>query len=286
MTSYDPDADSGSFHFPVVVALIAAANLMVFVLQLSKGVSATEPLMTDLISWGANLAPFTLLGEPWRLFTSMFLHIGLLHIALNMYMLIVLGPTVEREFGAVRFALLYLVSGLFGSIASAYWNASHTVDETVMVMGQAIVTNQLPLVVAAGASGALMGICGALLGRILVSGAGAREHAAVSMKGPLVQTIVINLVFGFLNKGIDNACHIGGLLAGLVLGIIFSKLSFPRDAVKQASAALAISAACIGGIYWAANRPQSDELVARSEQLKKELAADANAGLPGTDEEK
>lgn len=278
----DTATDPRAFPFPAVVALIVAANVLLFVLQLSKGMSATEPMMADLIRWGANLAPFTLLGEPWRLFTSMFLHIGLLHLAVNMYMLIALGPIVEREFGKLRFALVYLVSGLFGSIASALWNAHHSVTRNALVMGQLIETSSLPLVIAAGASGALMGICGALLGRILVSGSSANDQAAIGMKGPLVQTIAINLVMGFINSGIDNACHIGGLVAGLVLGMMFSKLSFGRDTAKQAGAAIAVSAACIAGIYWVTTLPQSDELVALKADVQRELAGETAVEAPGT----
>jgi membrane associated rhomboid family serine protease len=207
----------------------------------------------------------------------MFLHIGFIHIALNMYLLIALGPFVEREFGRLRFSLVYVLSGLFGSIASALWHGHHKVSKSAFVMGQFLETSDLQLIVAAGASGALMGICGAFLGRLLTAGIAEQDQRAIGMKGPLVQTIAINLVMGFLNPGIDNACHIGGLVGGFVLGVAFTMLTFQGSVVRRWSSMLAISAASLGLVWWLAVRPPSPDLVRLKSIVEAELAQEAAA---------
>lgn len=282
MTTQPSDADSrpASSGMPLIVMILVAINLLVYGAQLAKGVHWMEPLSRDLIAWGANVAPFTLVGEPWRLFTSMFLHIGIIHIALNMYMLAAFGPYVEREFGKVRFILLYVTAGLAGSLASALWNGHNEVTQNAVVMGQFFQTTGLKLVVAAGASGALMGICGAFLGRMLASGIDERDQGAVGVKGPLVQTIGINLVLGFLNPGIDNACHLGGLVGGFILGAAFSLLDFRASMVKQVGAALAISAASLALIYSMATRAPTEALLNLKAAVVAEMAGQNKPKAP------
>lgn len=267
-------------RFPLVVAILVAANTLIYLAQLASGVHWLEPQVAQLITWGANVAPFTLTGEPWRLFSSMFLHIGFIHIALNMYMLYALGPFVEREFGKLRFSLVYVLSGLFGSIASALWHGHHKVSKSTHVMGQFLQTTDLQVIVAVGASGALMGICGAFLARMLSAGIHAQDRGAAGMKGPLVQTIAINLVMGFLNPGIDNAAHIGGLAGGFVLGLAFSMLTFSGNAVRQLLSMLAINAAGLGLVWWLVTQPPSQELLALKAVLQSQMAHDAGQGLP------
>src|SRR4051794_17988301 len=92
-------------RFPGVFIVIVAINLIVYLVQLAKGVHWLSPESKELVAWGANLAPLTLLGEPWRLFTSMFLHVGLIHIAMNMYLLLSVGGLIERAMGRLRFSL-------------------------------------------------------------------------------------------------------------------------------------------------------------------------------------
>lgn len=261
-----------SIRFPAMYLIIVAINIAVFAWQTVTGVDPMSPRLDDLIAWGANLAPFSLTGQPWRLFTSMFLHIGLLHIALNMYMLIAFGGMVEREFGRLRFTLVYLLSGLFGSMVSALWYANTPVQKTVLVFGQYVTTESLPVVVAAGASGALMGISGAYLARILVAGLRREPHADISMRGPLVQTIAINLGMGFLIPGVDNACHIGGLVSGALIGGLFALARFERSGLKRVLATFAISGAAIALLMVGLQRPASSQLLALKAQIVNELA--------------
>jgi hypothetical protein len=127
----------------------------------------------------------------------MFVHIGFLHILLNMYCLYRLGPLAERMLGPWTFAALYLLGGMGGNVASV---AIH------------------PMIVAAGASGAIFGVAGALLHLLHF-----RQIPALVSQGGRGRLgiggfIVYNLVLGFANTGIDNAAHIGGLVIGFVAG--------------------------------------------------------------------
>ncbi len=142
-------------------------------------------------------------GEWWRLFTVTLVHGGLLHLLLNMYALYLVGPIVERFYGWKVFGLMYVLCAFAGSIAS-------------FVMGD-------PGVPSVGASGAIFGLFGVVLAATRVH-APLLDRQARAMVGQIGTLIVINLIFGFgFNAGggnIDNAAHIGGLLAGLWLGFV------------------------------------------------------------------
>ncbi len=181
-----------------ITSILIGINVLVFVAMMAAGVSPLEPTSQDLLTWGASYGPFELSTEWWRLFTAMFVHIGFLHILLNLYCLWSLGPLAERLFGRWKFLWLYLLSGVGGNVASV---ALH------------------PTIVAAGASGAIFGVAGALLPVLHL-----REiPAIVSLRGRggrlgIGSFIVYNLVYGFANSGIDNAAHIGGLVIGFIIG--------------------------------------------------------------------
>ena len=241
-----------------VYLIIIVINVLLFVFELTRGVSLMSPRTSDMIDWGANVAALSLTGDAWRLFSSMFLHIGLIHILFNMYMLFAFGPVVERMFGSARFTLIYLWSGLFGSLVSAMWHGA-----------------QMQIVVAAGASGALMGISGAFVGHWMVSNARGVSQESLSMRGPLAQTIGLNLVLGFINPGVDNACHVGGLISGVVLGAVFALTDFEHSKMKRFIASVVISIASIGIIYSVLQRPQPEELMDIGDQIRhrQEVAA-------------
>lgn len=133
-------------------------------------------------------------GEYWRLVTPLFLHGGLVHLFFNGYALYIIGPQVERLFGYLRFAAIYLLSGIAGVIASMAFN---------------------PNVPSVGASGAIFGLLGALMvylyrNRSLLGGVGRRRLSAV------LQVAVLNLLIG-LAPNIDNWGHVGGLVGGAAL---------------------------------------------------------------------
>jgi rhomboid protease GluP len=229
-------------RMPGVYLIIIGINVLLFLFELTRGVSPMKPDTRDMIDWGANVAALTLTGDAWRLFTSMFLHIGLIHIAFNMYMLYAFGPLVEEQFGRARFALVYLLSGLFGSLLSATYHGA-----------------QMQIVVAAGASGALMGICGAYVGHWLISNMRGMTRDRLVMR-PLAQTIGLNLVLGFVTPGVDNACHIGGLVSGVILGAAFALGAFENSKLKRAAASMVITVASLACIQFVLQRAPSMEL--------------------------
>jgi len=245
-------------RLPGVSLTIIVVNVLLFIFELSRGVSLMSPDTGDMVDWGANVAALSLTGDAWRLFSSMFLHIGLIHILFNMYMLFAFGPVVERMFGSARFTLIYLWSGLFGSLVSAMYHGA-----------------QMQVVVAAGASGALMGISGAFVGHWMVSNVRGVSQEALSMRGPLAQTIGLNLVLGFINPGVDNACHMGGLISGVILGAAFSLGDFAHSRSKRFAASTVISIASLGVIWFVLQRPPSDWLVQVGAQIRASQAAAA-----------
>lgn len=181
-----------------VTPLLVLANAAVWVVMVASGVHFFSPTIADLLGWGANYAPLTTSGQWWRLETATFLHIGLMHIAFNMYVLWDAGRLVERLVGNLSFLAMYLVSGLAGSLASTWWN---------------------PYVVSAGASGAVFGVFGCLLG-VLVMRRGAVPRAAVAGIAKNAGLFVLyNVAFGLAVPGIDMAAHLGGLSAGFICGL-------------------------------------------------------------------
>jgi membrane associated rhomboid family serine protease len=143
-------------------------------------------------------------GEYWRLFTSMFLHFGILHLALNMYALFIIGNVVEAELGRARYLGIFLVTGLSAS-AVAYW----LTPPLVAVQGGFIPQ------ISAGASGAIFGLFGVFLAYNY-----RRRHLAfyAARMRQMFMLIVINLVFTFSIAGISWQAHVGGLVAGLAAG--------------------------------------------------------------------
>ncbi len=128
-------------------------------------------------------------GDYYRLFTSMFMHFGLIHLALNMWALWIIGRVLEAALGPVRFLALYLLSGLGGSVAVYLFGGPHALT--------------------AGASGAIFGLFAALFVVLRRIGGNASS---------LIPVIVINLVLTFTIPGISIAAHIGGLITGAVVG--------------------------------------------------------------------
>jgi rhomboid protease GluP len=179
-----------------ITPVLLYINVAVFVVMLLSGVGAFEPTGQELIRWGANYRPLTLDGQPWRLFTCTFVHIGLLHLLLNCYALVYIGHMLEPLMGSVRFAVAYLLAGICGSLLSLYWH-----DYSI----------------SAGASGAVFGLFG-VLAAFLTTDLIVKEARAELLKNIAI-VVGINLVYG-LKGGIDNAGHIGGLLGGALVGYV------------------------------------------------------------------
>lgn len=179
-------------HRPVATWVLLAAIGLAFLAQTLAGGSTDVEV---LVRMGAKVTPLIADGEYWRLFTSMFLHIGVAHLFFNGYALLAIGTELERFYGTGRFLAIYLLSGLFGSLASYAFNDS----------------------LAAGASGAIFGLIGALGSFFFLH----RESLGNWGRSRLINVVIlvaINLFFGFTQSGIDNLAHMGGLICGLLLG--------------------------------------------------------------------
>ncbi len=181
----------------VTYALIAV-NVLVFAAMVFSGVSATSPTGMNLIDWGSDFGMETARGQWWRLFTAMFVHIGFFHLVFNMIAFVYVGPTVERMFGNLGFLVLYVVSGLGGSLLALYLN---------------------PMLIHAGASGAIFGIYGALLAVLLRERDSIPPLVRANLKKYVSMFIAYNLV-NSMRPGISMAAHVGGLATGFVCGFI------------------------------------------------------------------
>jgi rhomboid protease GluP len=180
-------------HRPVVTYILLGLIVLAFGAETLAGGSTQIDV---LIRLGAKYSPLIASGEYWRLFTAMFLHIGWMHLLFNAYALVAIGTDLERILGWGRFLAIYLLSGLFGSLAS-YAFSPH---------------------LSAGASGAIFGVIGAL-GVFFALYRKRLGQWGRARLGNILFLIALNLFFGFTNPGIDNYGHLGGLLSGAVLGL-------------------------------------------------------------------
>lgn len=180
----------------IVTPILVGLNVFVFIAMVFSGVSFMEPDTADLIHWGASFGPYTLGAQPWRAFTCMFVHIGIIHLLLNMWCLWSLGLLAERLMGNWNYLLLYLLSGLGGSVFSLWLH---------------------PQLVSAGASGAIFGVAGGLVSLLAMKKAQIPQAAIQRTLKSVLLFVGYNLLYG-MRGGIDNAAHVGGLAAGLALG--------------------------------------------------------------------
>jgi rhomboid protease GluP len=232
----------------LITPALLGLNVLVFLVMVMKGVHPLEPTTDSLMRWGANFGPKTITdGEWWRLITSMFLHIGVIHIAFNMFVLWQAGGFIERLLGNAGFLIIYMVSGLGGALLSVAWH---------------------PYVVSAGASGAIFGLYGALLGYLVLR----RDSIPAEVLSPLMKSALIflgyNLVYGLAQTGTDVADHIGGLATGFVCGLIVAvPLTVeppPRRAIRNAAVLLGAGVLAAGA---AAKLPRPVDFVAEMNSL-------------------
>ena len=196
---------------PVVTRALVGVNFAVFLAMVLTGVSPVNPNIPQLLKWGANWGPLSLHGQPWRVLTSNYVHIGILHIALNMWCLWNLGGLAELIFGGWTLLLTYTLCGLAGSIASLWWH---------------------PMVVGAGASGAIFGLAGALIAALYLGKLPFPRQAFHRTLRSLLAFAGYNLLFGVFGP-IDNSAHIGGLVMGLALGAIIGQVLTERPEVRR-----------------------------------------------------
>ena len=189
-----------------VTTLLLVSFIVLFIVQVLTGVDANNPSTAELLKWGANALPYTMDSEPWRLASSAFLHIGLMHLLFNGFAMYFFGQIAEPMFGSAKFLALFLLAAIGGNLLNNHITWQGILDGT----GQPGLS--------AGASGGIMGIGAALLiaalFKISVNG------IVLNLKS-LIIIMGINLVYGFAVPGIDNAGHIGGAVTGLVIALAF-----------------------------------------------------------------
>jgi len=211
----------------VVTQVIFGINAAVF-LAMTLAVGMTlfgDPAWNELtVRLGANVGPYTIAGQWWRLLTNIFIHGGLLHFAFNMWCLWSLGRLAESVYGHWTFAAVYLICGLSASLGSILWN---------------------PGVQSVGASGAIFGIAGALIASFYLGEFSLPRSAISGMLRSVVAFVGYNLVFGAMIAHVDNAAHIGGLVMGLILGALIARFAPQHDAILQRIGVLVFGAVLV-----------------------------------------
>lgn len=182
-----------------VTYAIIAVNVLVFVLMAINGAGIFDPNGLVHISWGSNYGTLTQSGEWWRLLTCVFIHFGIIHLAMNMYCLYSIGIYLEPMLGKIRFITAYLCTGVLASLTSLWW---HTEAKN-----------------SAGASGAVFGMYGLFLALLTTSLIPKKVRTALLQNIGIF--VVYNLVYG-LQSGVDNAAHVGGLISGFGIGYLFA----------------------------------------------------------------
>jgi rhomboid protease GluP len=206
-SEWDPRAAPGTY-------LLLAINIAVFVWMTMHGVSLRDPTPDQLLHYGANSPSHVLDGEWWRLVTAMFVHIGIVHIATNMWCLWNLGLLGEPLLGPYGMVAVYVLTGVAGNLLSVAW-------DVIRVPPQ-----YLDRFVGAGASGAVFGIAGILIVLLSNKKLPIPWRELKRLRTSVARFAGINLVIGastilpfFGNVvRIDNSAHIGGFLCGLALG--------------------------------------------------------------------
>ncbi|TFJ93669.1 rhomboid family intramembrane serine protease [Lentibacillus salicampi] len=252
--------DIFAYGKPFLTYILLAVNVLIYLLlELNGNSTSTE----TLIKFGAKYNPAIIEnGEWWRVVTSMFLHIGLLHLFMNMLAVYYLGTIVERIYGSLRFLLIYFLAGIGGGLASFAFTTS----------------------VSAGASGALFGLFGALL----FFGCIHKRIFFQTMGMNLLIIIGINIVFGLSVPQVDNGAHMGGLVAGFIASAVLY-LPKKKNGIIQLSAFVLYLLITFGlviyGVDYNRNSPayqlmKAEQLIA--EKQYEDVVDTATKGLSST----
>lgn len=237
--------------FRCATIVLIALNVLMFLMMALKGVSVFNPTAHSVLRWGADYGPLTLHGQWWRMLVSTFLHFGLIHLLFNMFVLFNIGLFIEGLADRVPFVVLYLVCGLGGSAASLAWH---------------------PSIVSAGASGAIFGLYGALLGYLVRHRGSIPAASLASLRKGALTFLGYNLLYG-LRPGVDMAAHLGGLATGFVLGLFLIQ---PPSTSSSTSGGLTVS----GGVL----TPASNWRVPTAVALGLALIVVPMIGLPKPDD--
>ncbi len=218
--------------------LLLAVNVLVFALQALTDLGSGESLGSVLFSSSAAsavhfgaipVAKGVLLAEPYRLLSGVFVHFGALHLFMNMLALSDFGRVTEPAIGPARFTIAFVVTGIAGYVATA--------AQSIFFGGDVSLT--------AGASGAIFGIMGLVLGFLF-------RRGDPRWKQFLVHAIFFGVMFGFVVNAADsfirinNTAHLGGLVAGVVFGIAYAPLRPSRsETIVNVLAVMALGASLV-----------------------------------------
>jgi len=230
----------GYFITPIIIDL----NIAIFLLMVASGISVMLPDGESLIRWGANFKPVTLEGQGWRLFTSCFVHIGVIHLLMNMYALAYIGVLLEPQLGKSRFATAYIITGLIASSTSLWWH---------------------DLTISAGASGAIFGLYGVFLSMLTT------DLIEKSARKTLITSVVVFIGYNLMNglkAGVDNAAHIGGLISGIAIGFVFIPSLRDHDETERKVKAIFLVAILSFGVLFMAYKSIRNDIGEYDKRIK------------------
>ena len=218
--------------------ILVGINCAVFLAMLTQRISPISPTTDQLFDWGGNNAGAVLLyHEWWRVVTAMFVHVGILHLATNMWCLWNLGLLAEPLMGSVGVFLVYLLTGAAGNLLSVLWNWVSRTPDWLRYHDIAVFP------VGAGASGAVFGIAGALIVLLKSPRLPVPAFELKRLRRSVIYFAAINLVLGlsisggtlFFGSGItiDNTAHLGGFTSGLLFAMpMIPRLGSPRPTFR------------------------------------------------------
>jgi membrane associated rhomboid family serine protease len=216
---------------PVATWGLIAICAGVFIIEVAKGAGFESMPISLALKLGADYGPLTISGQWWRMLTSMFLHFGAIHLAMNMWCLFVLGALSERLMGRAAFLVLYFATGLAGSLLSL---AVH------------------PEIVSAGASGAVFGVTGGLVTYLWMKKAPVDFAKVKPQLRSLGIFVAYNILYS-LRPGVDLMAHAGGFVAGLLIGAalprfleVVSPAAIPTSILEQGTGPKRVGAVAVG----------------------------------------
>jgi rhomboid protease GluP len=199
--------------------LLVGINCAVFLAMVASHISPVSPTPEQLFNWGADNAGAVLIhGQWWRIITAMFVHVGIIHLATNMWCLWNLGLLAEPLMGSVGVLAVYLLTGAAGNLLSNLFNWWSYYPDLVKYRDLAVFPS------GAGASGAVFGIAGALILLLKSRRLPVPPEELRKLRKSVIYFAAINLAIGFsVNFGshltglsIDNMAHLGGFSCGLL----------------------------------------------------------------------
>lgn len=207
--------------YPVTIGLMTI-NIGIYLIMWVVG-GSSDPKGSLSIDWGANYGPLTLSGDYWRLLTAGFLHASITHIGFNMWCLYSLGKLSERLFGRISTILIYLLTAVGGNLLSLAYD---------------------PERFSVGASGALFGLAAALLVGIKFGDLTISAGEKKSLFGSLVFFIGFSFYMGMGDR-VDNMCHLGGFVSGLIIGLPLASFFSSSKAVNAIARTVILSVAAL-----------------------------------------